>query len=68
MIRKTNEYFLTEVYTLVGDEYKILSEYVNSRTKIKIKHNKCNHEYEVKPNDFFKKMVQDVLNVLENQE
>ena len=52
MKKKTHEQFLKEVYELVKDEYTVLTEYINCHTKIKIKHNKCNHIYEVKPNDF----------------
>lgn len=50
--RKTNEEFIKEVYALVGSEYEFLEEYINSMTKIKCKHNKCGHEYYVKPANF----------------
>ena len=50
--RKTTEEFKKEVYTLVGNEYSVLGSYINNKTKIKMKHNICNNEYEVKPNDF----------------
>lgn len=52
-IRKTYDEFVKEVYQLVGDEYTIISkEYKNNRTKIKFKHNKCNHEFEMRPHHF----------------
>jgi len=51
-IKKTTEEFKKEVYDLVGDEYKVLGKYKNTNTKIKIKHNKCGHIYEVKPYSF----------------
>ena len=50
--RKTTEQFKEEVYNLVRDEYSLLSEYINNSTKVKIKHNICNHIYEVKPSNF----------------
>lgn len=55
--RKTNKEFISEVYDLVGNEYTFLENYVNSSTKIKVKHN-CrlcgNHEYSTKPNSFLR--------------
>ncbi|WAX23266.1 hypothetical protein VL10_ORF75 [Staphylococcus phage vB_SauM_VL10] len=53
--RKTNKEFSKEVYNLVGNEYTFLEEYVNSSTKIKVRHNckTCNNnEYFTKPNSF----------------
>lgn len=48
----TFEYKVNKMY---GDEYTILSEYVNSRTRIKIRHNICHFDYEVMPNEFLRK-------------
>ena len=40
---------------LYGEEYYLLStKYVNMRTKIKIKHNKCGTIFEVRPDAFFR--------------
>ena len=50
--RKTDAEFKKEVYELVGDEYTFLDTYVNARTKLKVKHNKCGNTYKVMPNDF----------------
>lgn len=50
--RKTNEEFKREVYDLVGDEYTFLDPYVNNRTKIRVKHNKCGNVYLVQPDSF----------------
>ena len=50
--KKTHEEFVKEVYDLVGDEYTVLGEYVNSKTKILMKHNICNYEWMVNPCDF----------------
>jgi len=52
--RKTTEQFVKEVFDLVGDEYEILGEYKNNKTKIKVRHDKCGNEWEVTPNDFIK--------------
>ena len=49
---KTDEQFKQEVFNLVGDEYTFLDTYVNTRVKIKVKHNKCGHIYKVKPSHF----------------
>jgi Zn ribbon nucleic-acid-binding protein len=49
---KLYEQFIKEVYKLVKDEYVVLGKYVNSYTKILIRHNKCNFKYKVTPNKF----------------
>ena len=51
-MKKTTESFKIEVSKIVQDEYEVLGEYVNNKTKIKMKHNKCGYEYLVRPNDF----------------
>lgn len=50
--KKTNEEFKSEVNSLVGNEYTILGEYKNSKTKIEIRHNLCNHLFKMAPNKF----------------
>jgi Zn ribbon nucleic-acid-binding protein len=50
--RKTNEKFLQEINDLVGNEYTFLEKYINNRTEIKVRHNKCSYEYYVRPNNF----------------
>lgn len=52
-IKKTDAQFKKEVYDLVGDEYTFIEPYTTSKTKIKVRHNKCCNVYEVKPNNFF---------------
>lgn len=52
--RKTNEEYVKEVKDLVGDEYTFLEEYVNAKTNILVRHNKCGHEYKVVPNNFLR--------------
>jgi len=50
--KKTSAKFREDVFTQVGDEYTVLGRYKTNKTKILIRHNKCNHEYEVRPGDF----------------
>lgn len=47
-----NDIFEKKLYLLVGNEYTVLGKYVDSKTPIRIKHNKCGHIYKVRPNDF----------------
>lgn len=45
--------FKNKVFKLVKDEYTVLgNEYVNARTPIRIKHNKCGYEWDVAPYHF----------------
>ncbi|WP_446688237.1 hypothetical protein [Priestia megaterium] len=53
ILRKTHEQFEESIYNLVGDEYKVISEYFNNNTHIKIIHNTCGYEYTVLPGNFF---------------
>ena len=50
---KNNDQFKQEVRSLVGDEYTFLDDYVNNKTKLRVKHNKCGNVYKVKPGNFF---------------
>lgn len=52
--KKTLETFKQEVYDLVKDEYIVLGEYINTNTRIKMKHNKkeCLYEWDVIPKTF----------------
>lgn len=50
--RKTQAEFVKEVKDLVGNEYSVLGKYDNADTKIKMKHNICAHEYDVRPYEF----------------
>ncbi|XZH34353.1 zinc-ribbon domain-containing protein (plasmid) [Clostridium perfringens] len=55
--KKTYEEFIQEVRDKYGDEYTVLGEYINSQTKIKVRHNssKCNnYEWEITPNRFLR--------------
>ncbi|NGS95760.1 hypothetical protein G6Z25_02345 [Clostridium perfringens] len=51
--KKTHEEFVREIKKKYGNEYEILGKYVNSHTKIKVRHNckKCNYyEWSITPN------------------
>ena len=47
--KKTHEEFVQEVKEKYGDEYEVLGEYVNNRTKILIRHNYCKHQWCIVP-------------------
>jgi hypothetical protein len=51
-MRKTHETFVSEVFQLRGNEYKVISKYTTNRNKIRMLHNKCGMEYEVAPTNF----------------
>ncbi|EGT4138502.1 hypothetical protein EQZ09_11950 [Clostridium perfringens] len=56
-IKKTYEEFIREVKELFGDEYEILGEYINAKTKVLVKHNcdKCNcHKWEITPSNLLR--------------
>lgn len=53
-IKKTTVQFKKEVYDLVGNNYMVLGEYVNSHTNILMKHENCDHIYEITPTNFLK--------------
>lgn len=50
--RKTTNEFILEVKALVGNEYTVLSDYVNRVHKVSIKHNICGNTYNVAPTNF----------------
>jgi very-short-patch-repair endonuclease len=52
LIKKSTEDFKAEVFNLVGDEYSVLSDYVNCDSKIKMRHLVCDSEYKVSPTRF----------------
>jgi len=49
--QSNTEEFKQKIFEKYGDEYEVLGEYIRSSTKIKMKHNVCNKEYMVIPND-----------------
>lgn len=48
-IKKTTEEFAHEVKSKLGEEYTLLSEYVNNHTCVKIQHIACGHIYSTVP-------------------
>ena len=50
----TNDEFVKRVESTWGNEYTLLSKYVNSDTPIKVKHNKCGNIYMTRPADFIR--------------
>ncbi len=53
--RKSIEEVRKEIYSLVGNEYTLLSDkYINAGSKMLIKHNTCGHEYYVSRRNFKK--------------
>lgn len=51
---KDTNIFKKEMYEKVGEEYSLLSEYINTNTRVKVKHNKCGNTYSIAPRDFLK--------------
>lgn len=51
-IKRTDAEFKDIVRNVVGDEYTFLEPYKNNMTKLRVRHNKCGHEYDVTPNKF----------------
>lgn len=51
---KTTEEFSREVDELSEGEFTLLTEYVNNRTPVLIKHIECKKEYSVTPKDFLR--------------
>jgi Zn ribbon nucleic-acid-binding protein len=50
--KKEHSDFVKEIFNLVGNEYTVISNYINNKEKIILKHNLCNNEYEVSPIKF----------------
>ena len=56
-VKKTHEEFVKEIEDKYGNEYEILGEYINAKTKIKVRHNceKCNnHEWKITPDSLLR--------------
>jgi Zn ribbon nucleic-acid-binding protein len=51
---KSNKEFKDEFNKLSNEDYILLSDYINNKTKIKILHKKCNKIYETTPDTFIK--------------
>lgn len=53
-VRYTHETFKDEIYRIFEDEYTLISEFINTSTKVKIRHNKCGKVRESFPNHLLK--------------
>ena len=51
---RTTEDYKKMVFDIVGDEYTVLGEYINSSTKILMRHNVCGNEWYVNPSSFLR--------------
>lgn len=49
---KNTESFKREILEKVGEDFHVLGEYINNRTKIKIRHNTCGHIFNILPISF----------------
>lgn len=50
--RLTTRDYINEVYNRTGNDYKVLGEYVNARTKVQMLHTSCGHTFESIPYSF----------------
>lgn len=50
--RKTHDGFVEEVFNLVENEYSVVGRYVNSLTKVALKHNECGYKWDTRPSHF----------------
>ena len=51
-MRRTTKQYKKEAKDLVGKEYQVIGNYVNSKTKIKMKHSQCGFEFEMTSGNF----------------
>ena len=52
VMKYTTDSFKEKVEELVGEEFVVLGDFVNTKTKIKMLHVSCGYEFEIKPNHF----------------
>lgn len=50
--QKTTEDFKNDIYSIVGNEYDVLGEYINNKVDILIRHNECGYEWMIRPSSF----------------
>lgn len=48
---KDTEKFKLQVFEKYENEYEIIGTYINNKTKIKVRHNKCGHVWDIIPKD-----------------
>lgn len=54
LMKKSTTQFIKKVSDLTDNEYTVVGEYVNSKTKIELKHNICNNTWLVVPSNFLR--------------
>lgn len=52
---KNTEWFINEVVNLVGDEYKVLSNYTKAKDKVLMQHVVCGYTWKVTPDNFLRR-------------
>lgn len=52
--KKTHEEFVKEIHDLVSGEYKVVGEYIDTMSKICIKHTLCGNQWDITPNKFLR--------------
>ena len=50
--KKTHQEFVRQVELLTDNEYQVLGQYQDAKTKIKLLHITCGNQYDTKPNNF----------------
>ncbi len=53
-LTKSQEFYENEIHEKFGNEFEILGKYINSKEKIKIKHNVCGHIFEITANNMLR--------------
>lgn len=50
--KKDNQWFISKVNNLVGNDYSILNEYTRGKDKVHFRHNLCGNEFYMRAQDF----------------
>ena len=57
-VQLTQEEFENNFYDMFGkDEYSIVGNYINNRTKVSVRHNKCNMVFDIIPSNTFGRKI-----------
>ena len=54
-LQYTNQSFKEKIFSIVGNEYTVLGNYKNSKTKVKIRHNICGFTIDIMPINFLRR-------------
>jgi len=49
----SRETYINRMLEATGNEYTLIGEYINTTTKVRIKHNVCGREWEITPKNYF---------------